>query len=204
MKSVFVTGIGTGIGKTAISAIICSALKADYWKPVQAGNLEQTDSDTVRALAPKIKIHPERFLLKEPMSPHAAAKREGVAIRLEDFKLPETQAPLVVEGAGGLLVPLNSEHTVIDLIERLKTPVILVSQNYLGSINHTLLSLEALRIRRIPILGLVFNGPEAPDSQSILLEKSGLPMLLRVQPELQLNPEIIERYAGLFSLKDLA
>ena len=140
----FVTGIGTEVGKTVIAAILTEKLKADYWKPVQAGDLDDSDTMKVRALVSNSVsvFHEEGFRLNHPMSPHAAAERDGVEIGLEDFEMPQTENHLVIEGAGGLMVPLNDQDCVIDLIEGSGTEVVLVSRNYLGSINHTLLSIE--------------------------------------------------------------
>ena len=142
----FVTGIGTEVGKTVIAAILTEALEADYWKPVQAGDLDYSDTHKVRDLVSHDKsvFHPETHALHHPMSPHAAAERDGVEISLDDFQLPQTENNLIVEGAGGLMVPLNSKDCIIDLIEKLDIEVVLVSRNYLGSINHTLLSVEGI------------------------------------------------------------
>ena len=147
-KRIFVSGIGTEIGKTFCSAIIVEALNADYWKPVQAGELDQLDSDFVRrAITNTITtIHPEQFLLSQPMSPHAAAKLDGIELKLSDFKVPATTNNLVIEGAGGLMVPINEKGDfIVDLIPHIADEVILISKNYLGSINHTLLSIELLK-----------------------------------------------------------
>ena len=142
----FVTGIGTEVGKTVIAAILTEALEADYWKPVQAGDLDYSDTHKVRDLVSNDKsvFHPETHALHHPMSPHAAAERDGVEISLDDFQLPQTENNLIVEGAGGLMVPLNSKDCIIDLIEKLDIEVVLVSRTYLGSINHTLLSVEGI------------------------------------------------------------
>jgi dethiobiotin synthetase len=171
IKKYFVTGIGTGVGKTVVSAILTEALKADYWKPVQCGGLENTDSDIVRSLISntQTKIHPEIYKFKTPASPHYAAEIDNIKIEIVNFKIPETKNHLIIEGAGGLMVPLNENFLVIDLIKQFNADVILVSQNYLGSINHTLLSLEILKSRNIKIKGIVFNGePNAPSEKYIL------------------------------------
>ena len=142
----FVTGIGTEVGKTVISAILTEALEADYWKPVQAGDLDYSDTHKVKDLVSNSKsvFHCETHALNHPMSPHAAAERDGVEISLNDFQIPKTDNHLVIEGAGGLMVPLNRKDCIIDLIENFGVEAVLVSRNYLGSINHTLLSVEAL------------------------------------------------------------
>mgnify|MGYP000438890468 CR=1 FL=1 len=170
----FITGIDTEIGKTIISAILTEALQADYWKPVQAGDLDNSDTMKVQGLISnsKSKFHPERYRLNHPMSPHAAADLDKVKIKLTDFELPKIENTLLIEGAGGLYVPLNHEDCMIDLIKYLKIPVILVSQNYLGSINHTLLSINALKSKGIPIYGVIFNGKEN-EATEVVIEKMG-------------------------------
>ncbi len=196
----FVTGIGTEVGKTIISAILVEALQADYWKPVQAGDLDYSDTMKVTGLITNSKsvFHPETHALNHPMSPHAAAERDGVEIELEDFKVPETNNHLVIEGAGGLMVPLNRKDCVIDLIAQVDADVVIVSRNYLGSINHTLLSIEALQNRGVEIKGIIFNDVENPDTESVILEMSGLKFLGRVDLEDEFNQEIISRYADRF------
>jgi len=146
VKGYFITGIGTGVGKTVVSAVLVKALKAEYWKPVQCGELDFTDSHQIETIAsnPNLIIHSETYRLKEPMSPHAAAKMEGVTIEIDSIVAPSTENTLIIEGAGGLLVPLNDNDLMVDLIQQLGFPVILVVRNYLGSINHSLLSIELL------------------------------------------------------------
>jgi dethiobiotin synthetase len=175
MKKYFVTGIGTSVGKTVVSAVLVEKLSADYWKPVQSGDLDNSDTQKVRSLISDDQsiFHREAYRLTEPLSPHESARRDGVMIDLEDIRPPVTTRPLIIEGAGGLMVPLNNTGLMIDLIQRLNCEVILVSQNYLGSINHTLLSIEALRSRDIPIKGIVFNGLQTSSSEDIILKYSG-------------------------------
>lgn len=183
MKRTFITGIGTEIGKTFCSAIIVEALKADYWKPVQAGELDQLDSDFVRhAISNETsKIHPEQYLLSEPMSPHAAARIDGVYLKPENFKCPEMDNHLIIEGAGGLMVPLNDDgDMIVDLIPKVADEVILISKNYLGSINHTLLSVELLKNRNIPIRGILFNGIPNAETEAVILKYTQLPCLGKV------------------------
>lgn len=189
----FITGIGTEIGKTLVSAIVTEYLQADYWKPVQSGDLHWTDTMKVQSLTSNSKsvFHPERHRLNAPLSPHASAALDGVQIKLSDFTLPQTSNHLVVEGAGGLMVPLNEHDVLIDLIQQLQIPVILVSRNYLGSINHTLLSFEALKQRNIPIAGIVFNGEPNPASESFIENYTQLPVLFRVGNLDDITPESI-------------
>ncbi|MBY0426409.1 MAG: dethiobiotin synthase [Cytophagales bacterium] len=190
-KRYFVTAIGTGCGKTVVSAILTEALQADYWKPVQSG-MDDIDRMTVQSLVanPKSVFHPERYLLRTPVSPHAAARIDGVEIQLEDFRLPVTNNNLIIEGAGGVLVPLNDRGgMVIDLAVKFDAEVILVSNIYLGSINHTLLTINELRSRGVRIKGLVFNGESNPESENFILNHSKLPCLFRLEiiQSMQLN-----------------
>ncbi len=197
MRKIFVSGIGTGIGKTLIAALLTEKLKADYWKPVQAGNLDDTDTDFVKRLVSNTQsvFHPEAYRLTAPMSPHAAAEIDGVEIKLSDFKIPETTNNLVIEGAGGLLVPLSNELLIIDFITHINAEVVLVSQNYLGSINHTLLSAEALKSRNINVTGIVFNGETYPQGEQIILQRTGLRCLARVPQMYNISRESIKQLA---------
>ncbi|GEM51963.1 ATP-dependent dethiobiotin synthetase BioD [Empedobacter brevis NBRC 14943 = ATCC 43319] len=170
-KKLFVTGIGTGIGKTIVSAILTEALQADYWKPVQSGDLDRSDSELVKSLTSEnIIIHQERYQLQLAASPHQSAKKENIEIKLTDFSLPVTSNHLIVEGAGGLFVPLNEKEFMLDVIQHLNLPVVAVSTNYLGCINHTLLSIEALKNRGILIDLFVFNGEFDEDTHQIILK----------------------------------
>lgn len=178
----FITGIGTDVGKTLASAIVVKALRANYWKPVQCGDLDNTDSMKMQHLT-GCKVHPETYRLALPMSPHAAAEAEGIEIELDRFHLPKVTGSLVVEGAGGILVPLNDRQTVLDLIAHLNIPVIVVSRHYLGSINHTLMTLEVLKQRGIQIAGVLFNGAENLATESIIARLAGVKVLGRI-PEL--------------------
>ncbi|GAB2570198.1 dethiobiotin synthase [Spirosoma areae] len=198
-----VAGIGTEVGKTIASAVLVEALQADYWKPVQSGALEDSDTNTVRQLVSNRTsvFHPEAYRLKQPLSPHAAAELEGVVIELEKLTLPQTANSLVVELAGGLMVPLNQNDLNIDLVQQLKLPVVLVSRNYLGSINHTLLSVEACRSRNIQLAGLLFNGPTVPATETLILNYTGLPCLGRIGQEESITKEVIRKYTQLIDLK---
>lgn len=200
-KNLFVTGIGTDVGKTVIAATLVEALQADYWKPAQAGELDNTDTHTVKRLVSNEKSHffDERYRLKEPMSPHAAAELEGIEINLSDFELPKTDNRLIVEGAGGLMVPLNSKgDLIIDLIKHVDLAVVLVSRNYLGSINHTLLSVEALQNREIEIAGIIFNGEPNKATEDVILRYTGLRCLGRVPQLRQVDTTTIESLADDF------
>jgi dethiobiotin synthetase len=188
-----ISGIGTDVGKTVVSAIIAQALDAAYWKPVQAGDLSWSDSMKVAHFTKnRLTILPERHRLTAPMSPHAASALDGVQIHAEDFVLPDTDGNLLIEGAGGLMVPVNAEGLLyIDLFQRWNLPVVLVSKHYLGSINHTLLSVEALRTRQIPILGIVFVGEEQPTSEEMIERSTGVPTITRIPWVNELTHEFI-------------
>ncbi|MEQ9097711.1 MAG: dethiobiotin synthase [Imperialibacter sp.] len=192
----FVTAIGTDSGKTLVSAIVCEALHADYWKPIQAGM--PRDTDTVQSLVSneKTQFHPEAYLLNTPASPHAAAKADGVEISLTKVKLPKTDNCLIIEGAGGLMVPLNDYDFIGDLIIEVKAEVILVANLYLGSINHTLLSAEYLKAHKVPVAGIIFNGPTNPESEHIIKAKTGWPVLLHIHQEEKIDTEVVKKYAA--------
>lgn len=201
-KKIIVAGIDTEIGKTLVSAILCQALEADYWKPIQAGDLHLTDSNKIMMLTKptQTKIHSEAVKLRHPMSPHAAADLEGIEIKMEQFKIPETSNSLIIELAGGLMVPINHHKLNIDLIEQWQLPVILVSKYYLGSINHTLLSWQLLKNRSIPFLGFVFNGEKNQSTLDVILEYTKEKCLLEIEQEQEINTAVIEKYAAKFSL----
>ncbi|MCO6501065.1 MAG: dethiobiotin synthase [Vicingus serpentipes] len=201
MKNIFVTGIGTDVGKTIVSAILTEALEADYWKPVQAGDLKNSDTLKVQSLISNTKtvFHPETYQLSEPMSPHAAAAIDGIEIDVKKITLPFTNNRLVIEGAGGLMVPLNNECLIIDLIEKLEAGVVLVVQNYLGSINHTLLSIEVLKSRGVELLGVIFNGTKNEASESYILSYSGLTCLGRVKKHDVLTKKVVLDYKKQFA-----
>ncbi|MCH2230845.1 MAG: dethiobiotin synthase [Crocinitomicaceae bacterium] len=180
-KKFAITGIGTDVGKTVVSSIVAEALSATYWKPLQAGDLENSDSIKVARYTSNVKVLEERFRLTEPMSPHAAAEIDGVKIVLDDLQLPEVDSNFIVEGAGGLMVPLNNEGlTFADAIESWGIPTIIVSRHYLGSINHSLLTVDVLKSRRVDIAGIIFVGDENKATESIILKYSGLQMIARI------------------------
>ncbi len=192
-ESYFITGIGTGIGKTIASAVLTEKLKADYWKPIQAGDLAQSDSLMVQELLSNVKskIHPEQYRLTQPLSPHLSAKLDRITIDLEAFKLPPTENKLIVEGAGGLMVPLNDQYLVLDLIKKLNLQVVLISKHYLGSINHTLLTINALKQHQITIKGIIFNGEPNIESEKYILNYGKVTNLGYIPMLTMLNKESI-------------
>lgn len=199
-KKIFLTGIGTEVGKTIASAIVVEALEADYWKPVQAGELDFCDTQKVKSLItnPKSNFFENAYVLKTPMSPHASAEIDGVEIDLAKIIRPTTENKLVIEGAGGLLVPLNKKDYIIDLIQS-SDFVILVSRHYLGSINHSLLSIEALKNRGFQNIGIIFSGNEHPTTESIILEKSEAQFIGRINEEKSgFDADLIKKYAATF------
>ena len=169
-KPLFVTGIGTGIGKTVVAAVLTESLKADYWKPIQSGDLENSDTMKVQSLISNRQtiFHPEAYRLTQPFSPHKSAALDGLLIDPMNITLPHTDNQLVIEGAGGLMVPLNDHYLMLDLIAQLEAEVVLVIKHYLGSINHSLLSLAVLYSRNLPVKAIVFNGDRDPDSERII------------------------------------
>lgn len=178
-KPLFITGIGTGIGKTIVSAVLVESLKADYWKPVQSGDLDDSDTLKVQSLVSNNQtvFHPEAYRLTQPYSPHKSAALDGITIDPSTIKMPQTNNTLIIEGAGGLMVPLNDTFLMIDLIWQLDTEVVLVVKHYLGSINHTLLSIEALQRRNIPIKALIFNGEPNESSEEVIKTFAKCPTL---------------------------
>ncbi len=176
-----IAGIGTDVGKTVVSAILAEALQADYWKPVQAGDLKQSDSMRVKEWTEYVTIIPEAYRLSKALSPHEASAIDEVKIKLTDLSLPHTDNNLIVECAGGIMVPFNNEgHTILDAIKMWGLPLILVSRHYLGSINHSLMTAEILKQHKIKVVGFVFVGDENPASEEIILSISGLPMIARI------------------------
>ena len=195
-NKLFITGIGTNVGKTVVSAILCKATGAAYWKPVQAGDLDDTDSDKVRALSGS-EILPEQFRLNTPASPHLAAKLDGITIQKENLSIPESTGNLLIEGAGGLMVPLNEEGLLyLDVIQNWKIPVVLVSRHYLGSINHTLLSLELLEKSEIEVKALVFVGEENPATETAILQRFPINLVIRIPERDAIDAEFVAREAA--------
>ena len=206
MKNYFVTAIGTDCGKTLVSAILVEFLQADYWKPVQAGF--PTDTETVKSLIESyegtfsVTFHSESYLLQMPASPHKAARAEGIEIKLKNIILPKSSNNLVIEGAGGVLVPLNDNDFVIDIAKQFSCKVILVANLYLGSINHTLLTINELKRRNINVLGIIFNGEENKESENIILKHSGYKCLLRIPKEENISKETVKKYAQMLNNRD--
>ena len=195
----FITGIGTDVGKTIVSAILTQALEADYWKPIQAGDLDNSDTHKIKTYIsnPKTQFFNNSYALNTPASPHFAAELDGVTIDIKHIIEPNTEKHLVIEGAGGLFVPLNHQDTIADLIQP-DYKVIVVSRHYLGSINHTLLTLETLKSREIEVAGIIFNGEKNEATESIVLNKTGVNFIGRLEPEPYIDTNVINEYADLW------
>ena len=195
----FITGIGTDVGKTITSAIITQALEADYWKPIQAGDLENSDSHKIKSKVEsrKSKVHLCAYEFRTAASPHLAAEIDGITIDLKQIVEPKTKNHLIIEGAGGVLVPLNDNDCVIDLIQK-DYKVIVVSRHYLGSINHTLLTIEALKNRKIVVAGIVFSGDENKATEEIILNKTKAKFIGRIENEPYFDQNVIQYYADKF------
>ena len=192
--NIFVTAIGTDSGKTVVSAILCEALGAAYWKPIQAGLPRDTDTVSSLVANPSFKALPEKYLLQTPASPHAAAKIDKINISVGDFEVPGKDLT-IIEGAGGCMVPVNETEFVIDISAHLRCEIVVVANLYLGSINHTLLTLHLLRSRNLPVKGIIFNGIPNVESERIILHHSALPCLLRIAQEPLIDRERISHYA---------
>jgi len=199
-QKIIVAGIDTDTGKTVASAILTKALKADYWKPVQAGDLDNTDSHKIARWSPETTILPEAHRLTQPMSPHAAAAIDKVRIEESDLTIPETDNNLIIELAGGLMVPMRKAFLNIDWVAQTGLPLILVSNYYLGSINHTLLSLYLLKQKNIPLLGIIFNGDKNPSTYDVIMYRSGAKCILEIEKEEEISEEVIAKYADRISL----
>jgi dethiobiotin synthetase len=199
MERIFVTGIGTGIGKTFVSAILAKALEADYWKPVQAGFAEGTDSEWVASMLTNTGsvVHPEVYRLAKPASPHIAAREEGITIDIKKIcsQIPANNRNLLIEGAGGLLVPLNNSAFVADLIKELGAKVILVSRNYLGSINHSLLTARVCREMQLPVIGWIFND-QYLDYEEEIVHWSNFPRIASIPYSENINGTFINSQAA--------
>lgn len=193
-RAIIISGTDTDAGKTVVAAGLTLCLEgAHYWKPVQSGTAPSTDTATVKALTalPDDRFLPEAYLLQEPASPHFSARLEGVEISANLLTLPTIDAPLIIEGAGGLMVPLSENLLTIDLFARWNRPVILVARTGLGTINHSLLSIEALRARKIPIGGIIFSGDPHPENERIIPHFADVPVLGRLPRLTNLNPDTL-------------
>ncbi|MBL4604620.1 MAG: dethiobiotin synthase [Flavobacteriaceae bacterium] len=197
-KKYFITGISTEVGKTIVSAIITEALEADYWKPIQAGDLESSDTHKVERLVSNSKsiFHPNSYALQTPMSPHASAEIDGVQIDIQKIKAPKTKNHLVIEGAGGLLVPLNNKETILDIIQS-NYKVIVVSRHYLGSINHTLLTVQLLKEKGFDV-SIIFSGDEHATTESVIEKMTHVPVIGRIENEPYFDQNVIKEYAEKF------
>ena len=198
MKPIFITGTGTDVGKTLVSAIVTESLEADYWKPVQAGYADGTDSLFVEKMIsnPYTKIHPELYKLKLPASPHLAAPAEEKEITVKEIviNLPVTSNQLIIEGAGGLLVPLNQQETILTLIKKLNAKVIIVSRNELGSINHSLLTAAVLSYEKIDVAGWIFTD-DYMHYENEIAGWSGFPLLGRIKHLSVISKDTIKEQA---------
>ena len=197
-KKYFITGISTEVGKTIASAIVTEALEADYWKPIQAGDLEHSDTHKIKQFISNKKsvFHENAFALNTPMSPHAAAEIDGITINLKDIIAPKTENNLVIEGAGGLLVPLNDNDTILDLIQP-DYKVIVVSRHYLGSINHTLLTVNFLKEKGFDV-SLIFSGNEHKSTENIIQKMTNITVIGRIDEEPYFDENVIAEYAEKF------
>ncbi|MCO4821237.1 MAG: dethiobiotin synthase [Flavobacteriaceae bacterium] len=197
----FVTGISTEVGKTVASAILVEALSADYWKPIQAGELDNCDTKKVEQLISNRSsvFHPNSYALHTPMSPHAAAKIDNISIELKKIKPIKTENHLVIEGAGGLLVPLNNKQTVFDIIQP-DYKVVVVSRHYLGSINHTLLTVNLLKEKGFDV-SIIFSGNEHKTTETIISRMTQAPIIGRIDEEPYFDKNVILEYAEIFRSK---
>ncbi|QLG45599.1 dethiobiotin synthase [Costertonia aggregata] len=198
MQQIFVTGISTDVGKTIASAIFTEALEADYWKPVQAGDLENSDSHKVADLISNSRtvIHKNSYALTQPMSPHAAAEIDGIHIDTSKIVEPDTKNHLIIEGAGGLLVPLNDSDTILDIVMP-NYKVVVVSRHYLGSINHSLLTINWLKQKGYDV-SVLFSGVSNPHTEQIILHKTGVSLIGRIDEEANFDKAVIKKYADKF------
>ncbi len=196
---IFITGIGTGVGKTLVAAIVTEALQADYWKPVQAGFDDGTDALHVASILSNEQtiIHPEVYKLKLAASPHIAAKQEGITINLNHIidQHPISNSPLIIEGAGGMLVPLNDTQFVADLIKQLNARIILVSRNYLGSINHSLLTAALCKQFRLDVVGWIFND-QYLDYEDEIVQWTGYPKIASIPFTENINKAFVQEQAN--------
>ncbi|MDB5225862.1 MAG: dethiobiotin synthase [Bacteroidota bacterium] len=197
MKGFFVTGIGTDVGKTVVSAILVEALKADYWKPIQAGNLDFTDTDFIKEFTINHgQLHNEEYTFQDAVSPYLAARNVDKIIDIQHLKIPKINNPLIVEGAGGFMVPVTENLLIKDLINKLQLPVILVSMNYLGSINHTLLTIQAMKNENVNVAGIIFNGEANPETENYILNYTRIKLLGKIPKADIMSKGFIVQQAG--------
>jgi dethiobiotin synthetase len=193
---IFVTGTSTDIGKTVVSAILMCGTRGRYWKPVQTGMEEGTDTRWIRQVTglPEEHFLPERYCLRRALSPHAAAALAGVNIALEDFALPggASSGPLIVEGAGGVMVPINERHFMLDLMVRLGLPVLVVASSRLGTINHTLLTIDKLRSRDLEVAGVVMNGPPEEGNRRAIEHYGRTQVIARIEPMPEIDRGVLQ------------
>ncbi len=203
MNNYFITGIGTGVGKTFAAAILTEALQADYWKPVQCGIEGGTDTERVKSLITNSKtvFHKEAYCFKEPASPHLAAELEYEKIRMEKFLLPESTNHFIIEGAGGIMVPLNEHNFAIDIARELEAEVVLVCRSYLGCINHSLLSLDYLLKNEFDIKGIILNGNFDKAVKSIICNYTEVPILAEIPEFSEVTKELILNQAQKINLE---
>ena len=201
MNTYFITGIGTDVGKTVASAIVTEALEADYWKPIQAGELNHCDTKKVASYVSNTKsvFHKNAYALHTPMSPHAAADIDGVSIELKNIKPPQTRNHLIIEGAGGLLVPINHKNTILDLIKP-DHKVIVISRHYLGSINHSLLTINMLKERGFDV-SVIFSGNEHKTTEDIITKMTQVHVIGRIDEEPYFDKNVVKAYAEIFKDK---
>jgi dethiobiotin synthetase len=197
MQRIIVAGIGTGVGKTVVAAILTTCLQGEYWKPIQCGYEADLDTTVMKTLIdPAIyPIHESAYSLRAPVSPHHAARLENITICSQTIVPPKTERSLIIESVGGIFVPLTAKALTFDLFKSWNLPWILVSRHYLGSINHTLLTLDALKQNNISIAGVIFNGHPNHDTEMAVQEFSQVQVLGRLLPEANMNPQTIQRYA---------
>jgi dethiobiotin synthase len=195
--TIFITGTDTGIGKSLVAAILLCGLKGKYWKPVQSGLMDGTDTQWIQEVSKLSADHflQETYRLKEPISPHASAKLDGIRIELDAFRCPPVgeSDTLIIEGAGGIMVPLNDRHLMLDLIKKLNVPVLLVASSQLGTINHTLLSLEQLRRHKVPIMGVVMNGPKNESNRNAIEQYGQVKVWAEIEPLSVVDPVVLKQ-----------
>ncbi|MDX2172335.1 MAG: dethiobiotin synthase [Bacteroidota bacterium] len=203
MKKYFITGIGTDVGKTVVSAILTEALKADYWKPIQCGTIDGTDKGSVASLISNEKstVHPEEYCFEDPVSPHLSAAIAGYKIVMESMEIPMTENTLIIEGAGGILVPLNEQYFVIDMATFFEAEIILVVRNYLGCINHTLLSIDYLVKNGFEVKGMILIGSFDREVRMSIINYAELPIIAEIPEVTEISRETVLHLSEKIDLK---